>query len=431
MSRLLARVGLLLALATPLYAQGTTNVTATDTATGARHQVGDNTNKAVRVNVVAGSSGCLTGTDNGTVAGAQVPCISINLSHIWDGTNWKRLTGLSNNTAAPVALSSLSVLAALANTSAPSYTDGRLVFLSSDVSGSIRVNCTTGCGGGTGGTAIADRAAFTYGTTQFTPIGGVFNSAITALTSGQAGAVALTTARKAHVALFDANDVALTTTAAALDINIKSGGSTTVTEAATITANQANAALTSAVLYGFDGTTDSRLRTRAGIVSSGDVGLVTRPFPASDGTNTQPTMDAAARAGFQKVTDGTNTVIVDPCQGQTKSFANIQETAGAQIITGTSAKRIWVCSLNLVTATAQNIAVVAGTGTVCATTTVAVPGLGGGATAATGWNLAANGGLTFGSGGFSIAKTTVDADNLCVLQSGAGQVSGGISYVVQ
>ena len=140
---------------------------------------------------------------------------------------------------------------------------------------------------------------------------------------------------------------------------------------------------------------------------------------------------AGASGWLFKWTDGTNTAIVNSCIGNTKSYFGINQTAGAQLITGVSAKRIYICSFNLVTATAQNIAVVAGTGTVCATTTVGVPGLTGGATAATGWNLAANGGLTFGNGGHVLAQTTVNADNLCLLQSGAGQVSGGGSYVTQ
>lgn len=104
---------------------------------------------------------------------------------------------------------------------------------------------------------------------------------------------------------------------------------------------------------------------------------------------------------------------------------NIQQTANAQIITGVSGRRIYICSLNITTATAQNVAVVAGTGSVCATTTVAVPGTSGGATAATGWNWAANSGIVIGGGFDAIAKTTVNGDNVCVFQSGSGQLSGG------
>jgi len=122
---------------------------------------------------------------------------------------------------------------------------------------------------------------------------------------------------------------------------------------------------------------------------------------------------------------------VDPCMGRSKSYVGISQTAGTQLVTGVANQRVYVCSLNVVSATAQNLAVVAGTGVTCATTTVGVPGLTGGATAATGWNLAANGGLTFGAGAAAIAQTTVNGDSVCLLQSGTGQVSGGLSYVTQ
>jgi hypothetical protein len=111
-------------------------------------------------------------------------------------------------------------------------------------------------------------------------------------------------------------------------------------------------------------------------------------------------------------------------------FANIVQTGNAQVITGVASRRIYICALNVVSATAQNVAVVAGTGTVCDTTTVAVPGTSGGATAATGWNFAANGGISIGGGIGAVAKTTVDANNLCVFQSGSGQLSGAISYAI-
>jgi len=107
--------------------------------------------------------------------------------------------------------------------------------------------------------------------------------------------------------------------------------------------------------------------------------------------------------------------------------AKINQTAGAQIITGTASKKTYICSINLVTATAQNIAIVEGTGVTCGTGTAGVST--GGTTAATGWNLAANGGLTQGSGlGVIMAADSAAADNVCILQSGTGQVSGVISY---
>lgn len=121
----------------------------------------------------------------------------------------------------------------------------------------------------------------------------------------------------------------------------------------------------------------------------------------------------------------------DPCFGLVKSFFSISQTANTQIITGTSAKKIYFCSINIgPSADAENITIVEGTGTVCATNTITVPGFPA-ATAASGWQMAANGGLTYGAGIGSIAATSVNADNVCLFMSGSGRIAGGGSYVVQ
>lgn len=121
----------------------------------------------------------------------------------------------------------------------------------------------------------------------------------------------------------------------------------------------------------------------------------------------------------------------DPCFGLVKSFFSISQTGNTQIITGTSAKKIYFCAFNVgPNADAENISVVEGTGSVCGTATVAVPGFPA-ATAANGWQMAANGGLTYGSGIGSIAATSVNADNVCLFMSGSGRIAGGGSYVVQ
>jgi hypothetical protein len=131
-----------------------------------------------------------------------------------------------------------------------------------------------------------------------------------------------------------------------------------------------------------------------------------------------------------KITDGNNFLVVDPCKAAVKSYASISQTANAQLVTGTASKKIYVCSIHVVTAVATNVAVVEGTGTVCGTSTAGVGGFGG-ATAATGWNFAANGGIALGNGDSSVGAEGTSGDNLCIFNSGSGQVSGGISYVVQ
>jgi hypothetical protein len=131
-----------------------------------------------------------------------------------------------------------------------------------------------------------------------------------------------------------------------------------------------------------------------------------------------------------KIFDGTNTLIIDPCRGQTKFYVSINQTANAQLATGTAAKKIYICSIHVVVAAATSVALVEGTGTVCATGTTGMSGFGG-ATAATGWSFMANGGIALGSGDAAVGAEGTAADNLCLFNSGSGQVSGGISYVVQ
>jgi hypothetical protein len=121
---------------------------------------------------------------------------------------------------------------------------------------------------------------------------------------------------------------------------------------------------------------------------------------------------------------------VDPCLAQTKQYVSINQTANTQLVAGTSSKKIYICSIHVVVAAATSVALVEGTGTVCGTGTAGVSGFGG-ATPATGWNFMANGGIALGSGAAAVGAEATSADNLCLFNSGSGQVSGGISYVVQ
>lgn len=120
--------------------------------------------------------------------------------------------------------------------------------------------------------------------------------------------------------------------------------------------------------------------------------------------------------------------VQDPCQQGPGTPGNINLTASGQIITGVAGKQTYICSMDLISATAQNIALVEGTGTTCASNTL---GMAGGTTAATGWNLAANGGFVTGNGGFWVFKTAVAGDNVCLLLSSTGQTSGNFRQVQQ
>jgi len=111
------------------------------------------------------------------------------------------------------------------------------------------------------------------------------------------------------------------------------------------------------------------------------------------------------------------------------SFANVNVSTATTtlIVTGVSGRHVRICSLSLVTAAANNVALISGTGATCGTGTT---GMNGGTTAASGWNFAANGGLTQGSGLGAINQTNATGDSVCVITSAATQLSGRLSYAI-
>jgi hypothetical protein len=118
----------------------------------------------------------------------------------------------------------------------------------------------------------------------------------------------------------------------------------------------------------------------------------------------------------------------DVCQSNKKTYTLINTTTNAQLVAAPPAgQRLYVCGIYFgPIATATNVALVYGTGSICGTNTTAVFG---GATAATGWNFGAGQGSNIGDGGFSISSDTTTAENLCILVSAANQVSGLIVTV--
>ncbi len=226
-------------LPSPLFAQQYVVIEGADTTTGQVVDIADAVSKAFRV--------LLTGTasDNTANSGTKLPtlpCVATSSAPSWTNTNMApcsvdlagnlRITGL-------FAVESGGHLAAL-DTNQGATADAAVT---GDVSGSVaaklrglskilndvwdtgnhQLKVTTG----SGGTSQTDRAAFTYGTTPFTPIGGVYNGTITALTSGQAGAAAITPKRALFTTMVDSGDTDMTNTSEhALNAHITNGGFT-------------------------------------------------------------------------------------------------------------------------------------------------------------------------------------------------------------
>ena len=119
----------------------------------------------------------------------------------------------------------------------------------------------------------------------------------------------------------------------------------------------------------------------------------------------------------------------DACQTQARITVPISTTSSTRIVTGTASKKTYVCYLQFaLDANADNVALVEGTGSTCGTGTA---GMAGGTTAATGWNLLANGSVTSGAIQNWAFVTATAAHDVCLLVSGSAQLSGVVQYVQQ
>lgn len=167
---------------------------------------GDATNKAVRVNVVAGSASGASKPDNSTFTedtDAVAP-----LGALVDETTPRTI---AEGKIAVARMSPQSILLTeIRDQSGDSAMD--------DANNAVRVNIVAGAG--SGGTAMTDEAAFTEATTSFTPIGGVFNDALASdPTAGQAAAARITSDRALHTNLRSASGTEIATAGAPLRVD--------------------------------------------------------------------------------------------------------------------------------------------------------------------------------------------------------------------
>jgi hypothetical protein len=111
------------------------------------------------------------------------------------------------------------------------------------------------------------------------------------------------------------------------------------------------------------------------------------------------------------------------------TFKAVSITSGTTtlMVTGVSGRHVRIGSVHLVTAIANNVAFISGTGATCGTGTA---GMAGGTTAANGYNFAANGGLTLGTGLGTVMQTVAAGDSVCLVTSSAGPLAGTIAYAI-
>jgi hypothetical protein len=151
----------------------------------------------------------------------------------------------------------------------------------------------------------------------------------------------------------------------------------------------------------------------------------TTPWLVTNSATSATGSAVPAKAGYIGGNGSGNLTGITVCD----NFANINISIATTtlLVTGVSAKQVHICSIRLVAAAADNVALIEGTGATCGTGTA---GMDGGTTAASGFNFSANGGMTQGTGVGEIDRTVTTGDSVCVVTSGAVQLSGKIGYTI-
>lgn len=118
----------------------------------------------------------------------------------------------------------------------------------------------------------------------------------------------------------------------------------------------------------------------------------------------------------------------DPCTALPKVYVpfSISSATTTQLVAASASNFNYICSINVVASAAENVALIEDDTAACASPTA---GMAGGVTAATGWNLAANGGLAHGDGVATVFKSAASNRYSCLITSSTAQLSGTISYV--
>lgn len=173
------------------------------------------------------------------------------------------------------------------------YNGSNMVYLAADSSHNLQVNCAVGCSS-SGGSSLADEGTFTQGTTSFTVVGGFYSASPVALTSGQGGAVQLTSDRQMYVNL---GKVAGTTTSVGAGV-ATGGGVQRVVEAQDTTTIAGSAP-------GTAGTPSTNVVSVQGVASGTALGVTlsgTNNINAITGSQVLPT--GASTSALQSAVQG-------------------------------------------------------------------------------------------------------------------------------
>lgn len=275
--------------------------------------------------------------------------------------------------------------------------------VSGQVAGSVPVTIVSGAG--SGGTASADEATFTPGTTNGTLENCFFQTTASnnALTNLQGGTVQCTARR----ALFTSLDAwAGTTLGAPANFGTTPGA---------VTAGSVNAST-------FIGTV-AAVAAASGVQKVGISGNSGVSLDAATGA--APPANALLLAGLGSGATG-GFLIGVPVADTTKSV-NIASATTTLLVTGVAGRQVRIGSFELETGGANNLEWIEGTGATCGTGTA---GMSGGTTSGLGYSFLANGYIQRGSGFGTVLSTATAGDSVCMVTSTSAQVSGNLQYTI-
>ena len=183
-----------------------------------------------------------------------------------------------------------------------------------------------------------------------------------------------------------------------------------------------------AYLYGWTGSGWSQ-----GIINNNGSAVSANSSPvviASDNALPSGWKGQAAMTGSVPVVLANNQAMADPCTYAAKTNVAISMTGTTTIklVSLAASQKIYICALNLRASAATVWSIVDGTKTTteCDTAAEAVIGA---TTATHGLSETANGGNAYGNGNGTTALTNTAAHDLCLFQSGSGDLSGNMTYV--
>lgn len=141
----------------------------------------------------------LQSTQGVKIAGADSTGNETNWVNADANGNLKTIMTSAGSVAAGIAATNSNLIGGVYNTSLPTLTTGQQAAIQLDSSGRLITAPQTVTVG------IADKTAFTYGTSSDLIIGGVYQDTSPTLTAGQSGAVRLTSNRALHINLRDSS----------------------------------------------------------------------------------------------------------------------------------------------------------------------------------------------------------------------------------